>query len=103
MEEEQIMILLDGLDDNEDDQDLLEQLVAEPEWGPKSSLDYGYQPAPIPSQDIEETETSELKTSNRSTSTCWGSQKLQYVNVFVQKRVVKKLLLMFKNRVQPVK
>lgn len=74
MEEEQIMILLDGLDDNEDDQDLLEQLVAEPKSSKKSSLNYDYQPAPIPSQDIEETETSELKTSNRSTSTCGESE-----------------------------
>lgn len=72
--EEQIMIMLDGLEENEEGQDLLEQLVAEPKTSKKSSLNYDYQPAPISSQDIEETETTELKTSNRSTSTCADSE-----------------------------
>lgn len=73
-QEEQIMILLEGIDENEEDVDLLEQLVAEPKNSKKSSESYDYEPAPIPNQDIEEPETTELKTSNRSTSTCADSE-----------------------------
>ena len=36
------MILIDGLDENEEDQDLLEQLVAEPTMKKPSSLNYDY-------------------------------------------------------------
>ena len=50
--EEQIMIMLDGLDENEEGQDLLEQLVAEPEPAKKESVSYDYQPAPVMTPEV---------------------------------------------------
>lgn len=69
------MIMMDGLYETEDDPDLLDLLGSEPQPTKKGSLNYDYQPAslPIPAGDIEETEAGELKTSNRSTSTCADS------------------------------
>jgi len=66
--------MLDGLYENEDDQDLLEQLVAEPTYNRTGSICYDYKPAPIPQHDIENIDTAELKTSNRSTETCADSE-----------------------------
>ena len=53
---------------------MLEQLVAEPEMKKPSSLNYDYEPAPLPTHNREEQDSSELKTSNRSTSTCADSE-----------------------------
>ena len=68
-QEEQIMIMIDGLEDNEEDQDLLEQLVAEPPCEKKRSSNYDYLPAPHQPQRTEEGEAIELKTSSTSTAT----------------------------------
>lgn len=68
-QEEQIMIMIDGLEDNEEDQDLLEQLVAEPPCQKKRSSNYDYLPAPHQPQRTEEGESIELKTSSTSTAT----------------------------------
>jgi hypothetical protein len=43
--EEQIMIMMDGLYETEDDLDLLDQLGSEPQNIKKGSLNYDYQPA----------------------------------------------------------
>jgi hypothetical protein len=71
MEEEQIMIMMDGLYESEDDPDLLDLLGSEPQFAKRASLNYDYHPAPAAEQ-LDE--TSELKTSNRSTSTCADSE-----------------------------
>ena len=68
------MILIDGLDDNQQEPDLLEQLVAEPSLNTTTSLNYDYRPALLHTHHQEEQDTSELKTSNRSTSTCADSE-----------------------------
>lgn len=68
-EEEQIMILID-IEDNEEDQDLLERLVAEPVIDKKLSINYDYKPAPILTPYFEQPESTNLKVSNRSASTC---------------------------------
>jgi len=74
-EEEKIMILID-IEDNEEDQDLLEQLVAEPVLGKKPSLHYDYKPAPILTPHLEPPESTDLKVSNRSASTCADTETL---------------------------
>jgi len=55
--EEQIMILIDGLEEPEEDQDLLEMLVAQPTTKKKPSFTYDYKPAPSTPLIVEEQET----------------------------------------------
>ena len=64
--EEQIMILMDGLDECEEDADLLEQLGAEPLPLKRPSMIYDYRPALL-SEPIEPEPS--LKVSNQSMST----------------------------------
>lgn len=45
--EEQIMIMIDGLEEAEDDPDLLDVLGSEPQTVKKGSLNYDYQPAQV--------------------------------------------------------
>lgn len=45
--EEQIMIMMDGLYETEDDPDLLDLLGSEPQPLKKGSLNYDYQPAVV--------------------------------------------------------
>lgn len=80
--EEQILIMLDGLDEAEDNPDLLDVLGSEPQTVKKSSLTYDYQPAQpeLPAGEAEGAELElegGLKTSNRSTSTCADSEPVR--------------------------
>lgn len=61
------MIMMEGLDEPEDDPDLLDLLGSEPIFFKKGSLNYDYHPAP-PEELADE--SCDLKTSNRSASTC---------------------------------
>lgn len=74
--QEQIMIFLDGLYETEDDPDLLDLLVAEPQNKKIASLNYDYQPTPLPQQQNEEIEEAGLKTSNTSTETNASSEHI---------------------------
>lgn len=51
------MILIDGLEEPEEDQDLLEMLVAQPTTKKKPSFTYDYKPAPSTPLIVEEQET----------------------------------------------
>lgn len=75
--EEQIMIMMDGLEETEDDPDLLDLLGSEPQFAKKGSLNYDYQPAvlEVPSGNLED--EAGLKVSNRSTSTCADSEPVR--------------------------
>ena len=64
------MIMIDGLQDNQEDQDLLERLVAEPTYDKKPSFNYDYQPGPTVTVNLEPRESTGLKISNTSASTC---------------------------------